>query len=178
MPRTDDFNRGDNFGSGYFEVNQSAGLRWSAARGFLRPAQGRPNLVLLTNTQVSRLTLRDGRAVGVEFIRKGRSGTAGARGEIVLAAGAIGSPQILQLSGVGPGAWLQDAGVPVILDVPGVGADLQDHLQIRTVFKVSGAATLNTRAASLFGKALIGLEYALRRTGPMSMSPSQLGLFA
>ena len=178
VPRTDDFNRGDNFGSGYFEVNQSAGLRWSAARGFLRPALGRPNLVLLTNTQVARLTIKDGRAVGVEVVRDGRPATATARGEIVLAAGAIGSPQILQLSGVGPGDWLKDAGVAVVLDRPGVGADLQDHLQIRTVYKISGASTLNTRAASLYGKALIGLEYALRRTGPMSMSPSQLGLFA
>ena len=178
VPKTDDFNRGDNFGSSFFEVNQSGGLRWSAARGFLRPALSRPNLILLTGAQVERLIIKDGRAVGVQFAQGDRRLTAGAQGEVVLAAGAIGSPHILQLSGVGPGAWLKDAGVEVAFDAPGVGDKLQDHLQIRTVYKVSGAATLNTRAASLLGKALIGLEYALWRTGPLSMSPSQLGLFA
>jgi len=178
VPKTDDFNRGDNFGSSFFEVNQSGGLRWSAARGFLRPALRRPNLTLLTGALVERLLIEDSRASGVQFTRDGRRLSATARGEIVLAAGAIGSPHILQLSGIGPGAWLKAAGVDVVRDTPGVGANLQDHLQIRTVFKVSGTSTLNTRAASLVGKAMIGLEYALRRTGPLSMSPSQLGLFA
>jgi choline dehydrogenase len=178
VPKIDDFNRGDNFGSSFFEVNQSDGLRWSAARGFLRPALRRPNLTLLTGALVERLTIQDGRVTGVRLSQGGRVETAAARGEVILAAGAIGSPHILQLSGVGPGAWLKAAGVEVVRDMPGVGANLQDHLQIRTVFKVSGAATLNTRAASLYGKAMIGLEYALKRSGPLSMSPSQLGLFA
>ena len=178
IPKVDDFNRGDNFGSSFFEVNQSGGLRWSAARGFLRPALRRRNLKLLTGAHVERVLIEGGRAVGVQLLQGGRRVTAGARGEVVLAAGAIGSPHILQRSGVGPGTWLKDAGVDVLRDTPGVGANLQDHLQIRTVFKVSGTSTLNTRAASLIGKGLIGLEYALRRTGPLSMSPSQLGLFA
>ncbi len=178
VPKTDDFNRGDNFGSSFFEVNQSGGFRWSAARGFLRPALRRPNLTLLTGALVERLQIEAGRASGVQFTQNGRRVTATARGEIVLAAGAIGSPHILQLSGLGPGDWLKAAGVEVARDTPGVGANLQDHLQIRTVFKISGASTLNTRAASLVGRAMIGLEYALRRTGPLSMSPSQLGLFA
>ena len=178
VPKTDDFNRGDNFGSSFFEVNQSGGLRWSAAKGFLRPALRRPNLTLLTGAQVERLIIQQGRATGVQFVKDGRRASAAARGEIILAAGAIGSPHILQLSGIGPGDWLKAAGVAVARDTPGVGANLQDHLQIRTVYKVTGAKTLNTRAASLVGTALIGLEYALRRSGPLSMSPSQLGLFA
>jgi choline dehydrogenase len=178
VPKIDDFNRGDNFGSSFFEVNQSGGLRWSAARGFLRPALRRPNLTLLTGALVERLTIQDGRVTGVRLSQGGRAMTATARGEVILAAGAIGSPHILQLSGVGPGGWLRAAGVEVVHDMPGVGADLQDHLQIRTVFKISGASTLNTRAASLYGKAMIGLEYILKRSGPLSMSPSQLGLFA
>ncbi len=178
IPKTDDFNRGDNFGCGFFEVNQHRGLRWNAASAFLRPALGRPNLTLVTGAEVQRLTLTDGRASGVVFRRRGRVETAIARGEIILAGGAIGSPHILQLSGIGPGELLRDHGVEVVVDSPGVGANLQDHLQIRTVYKISGAATLNTRAASLWGKAAIALEYALRRSGPLSMAPSQLGCFA
>ena len=178
IPKVDDFNRGDNFGCGFFEVNQHQGLRWSAARGFLRPALGRPNLALITGAQVERLVIVDGRATGVVFRRRGRVESAVARGEIILAGGAIGSPHILQLSGVGPGGLLRDQGVDVVCDSPGVGANLQDHLQIRTVYKISGAATLNSRAASLWGKARIALEYALERRGPLSMAPSQLGCFA
>ena len=178
IPKTDDFNRGDNFGCGFFEVNQHRGLRWSAARAFLRPVLRRPNLAMITGAQVQRLSLVDGRARDVVFRRGGRVETASARGEIILAGGAIGSPHILQLSGVGPGQLLRDQGVEVAVDSPGVGANLQDHLQIRTVYKISGAATLNTRAASLWGKAAIALEYALRRSGPLSMAPSQLGCFA
>ena len=178
IPKVDDFNRGDNFGSSFFEVNQNLGFRWSAARGFLRPAMRRPNLTLMTGAQVERLAITDGRAGGVVFRHRGETVTASARGEVILAAGAIGSPHILQLSGVGPGEALHRHGAPVLIDAPGVGANLQDHLQIRTVYKVTGAKTLNSRAASLPGKALIAAEYALLRRGPLSMAPSQLGCFA
>jgi choline dehydrogenase len=177
IPRTDDFNRGDNFGSALFEVNQHGGLRWSAARGFLRPVLKRPNLRVVTGGHVEAVTLDGGRATGVRLRLGGRATEARARGEVILAAGAIGSPHLLQLSGIGPGALLQRHGVGVVRDARAVGANLQDHLQIRTVFKTAGG-TLNSRAASLFGKAMIAAEYGLRRTGPMSMAPSQLGMFA
>jgi len=177
VPKTADFNRGDNFGSALFDVNQHGGLRWSAARGFLRPVMKRPNLRVVTGAQVERLLLDQGRASGVRFRHNGRVMEVAARAEVILTAGAIGSPHILQLSGVGPGALLQRHGVEVVKDAPGVGANLQDHLQIRTVYKTSGG-TLNSRAATLVGKAMIGLEYGLFRTGPMSMAPSQLGMFA
>ncbi|HEX4181030.1 MAG TPA: GMC family oxidoreductase N-terminal domain-containing protein [Caulobacteraceae bacterium] len=178
IPKTDDFNRGDNFGSGLFEVTQHNGLRWSASRGFLRPVLKRPNLMVVTGAQVERVAVAGGRAAGVAFRRQGAAQTATARREVILAAGAIGSPHILQLSGIGPGALLRRHGVEVIRDLSGVGANLQDHLQIRAVYKVSGAVTLNGRASSLFGRAGIALEYALRRSGPLSMAPSQLGCFA
>ena len=178
VPRTADFNRGDNFGSGLFEVNQSRGVRWSAARAFLHPVRGRANLTVLTGAQAEGLILEDGRAKGVRFRQNGVTRQALAEGEVVLAAGAIGTPHLLQLSGIGPAAHLARHGVSVTLDRPAVGADLQDHLQIRTVFKVSGTRTLNTRAASLLGRALIGAEYLFNRSGPLSMAPSQLGLFA
>jgi choline dehydrogenase-like flavoprotein len=177
VPKTADFNRGDNFGSALFDVNQYGGLRWSAARGFLRPVIKRPNLRVVTGAQVECVLLDQGRARGVRFRLNGRVVEASAKAVVILAAGAIGSPHILQLSGIGPGAFLQRHGVAVVKDAPGVGANLQDHLQIRTVYKTSGG-TLNSRAASLFGKAVIGLEYGLFRTGPMSMAPSQLGMFA
>jgi choline dehydrogenase len=177
IPLTDDFNRGDNFGSALFEVNQHRGLRWSASRGFLRPVLRRPNLRVITGAQVERLAIEGGRVGGVQLRREGRAAIATASREVILAAGAIGSPHILQLSGIGPGALLQTFAIPLVRDAPAVGANLQDHLQIRTVFKVSHG-TLNSRAGSLFGRAMIGLEYGLFRTGPMSMAPSQLGLFA
>ena len=177
VPKTADFNRGDNFGIAIFDVNQHGGLRWSAARGFLRPVMKRPNLRVVTGAQVERLLLDQGRASGVRFRQNGRVVEVAAKAEVILTAGAIGSPHILQLSGVGPGALLQRHGVEVVKDAPGVGANLQDHLQIRTVYKTSGG-TLNSRAATLVGKAMIGLEYGLFRTGPMSMAPSQLGMFA
>jgi choline dehydrogenase-like flavoprotein len=177
IPKTSDFNRGDNFGSALFDVNQHGGLRWSAARGFLRPVMRRPNLKVATGAQAERILLHQGRARGVRFRIGGRVVEAMARAEVVLAAGAIGSPHLLQLSGVGPGALLRANGIAVVRDAPAVGANLQDHLQIRAVFKVSGG-TLNSRVASLVGKAMIGLEYGLFRTGPMSMAPSQLGMFA
>jgi choline dehydrogenase len=176
IPKTTDFNRGDNFGSALFDVNQHGGLRWSAARGFLRPVIKRPNLRVVTGAQAECILLDQGRARGVRFRLNGRVVEAMARAEVILAAGAIGSPHLLQLSGIGPGALLQRHGVAVMKDAPGVGGNLQDHLQIRTVYKTSGG-TLNSRAASLVGKALIGLEYGLFRTGPMSMAPSQLGMF-
>ena len=180
---TGDFNRGNNEGVGYFEVNQRAGWRWSAADAFLRPACiARPNFTLWTGAQVSRLVLArdaDGslRCDGAEVVTKQGRRTVRATRELVLAAGAIGSPQILQLSGIGPGELLRRHGIEVRHALEGVGANLQDHLQIRSVYAVQGARTLNTRAASLWGKAAIALEYALKRSGPMSMAPSQLGAF-
>lgn len=182
IPATDDFNRGNNEGVGYFEVNQRAGWRWNASKAFLRPVRQRPNLTVWTGAQVSRLTLERGyagalRCTGAEVVHRGHTLTLRARREVLLSAGAVNSPQILQLSGIGPGELLQRHGIDVQADLPGVGANLQDHLQIRAVFKVQGVKTLNTLASSLWGKALIGLEYLLHRSGPMSMAPSQLGAF-
>ena len=183
IPLTEDFNRGDNFGVGYFDVNQKRGWRWNAAKAFLRPTtMGRSNFRLWTQAQAARLLFDrspDGalRCSGVEVVREGRRVTVKARREVVLCAGAIGSPQLLQLSGVGPAGLLQGLGIEVVQDLPGVGANLQDHLQIRAVYQVQGARTLNTLANSLWGKAAIALEYALSRSGPMSMAPSQLGAF-
>ncbi|MGH8820102.1 MAG: GMC family oxidoreductase, partial [Rhodoferax sp.] len=180
---TDDFNGGNNEGVGYFAVNQRAGWRWNAAKAFLRPTcDERPNFEIWTSAQVGRLlfeAMADGRqrCTGVQVCAGGENVTATASREVILCAGSIGSPQILQLSGIGPAELLQRVGVPVVTDLPGVGANLQDHLQIRAVFKVQGVETLNTMANSLLGKARIGLEYALKRTGPMSMAPSQLGAF-
>ncbi|MDD4886470.1 MAG: GMC family oxidoreductase N-terminal domain-containing protein [Thiomonas sp.] len=183
IPATDDFNRGTNEGVSYFEVNQKAGWRWNTAKAFLRPVcYGRSNFELWTSAQVARLlidTQPDGslRCSGVQVWTGQEMVTAHATAEVILSAGAIGSPQLLQLSGIGPAALLQQHGIAPVADLPGVGANLQDHLQIRAVFKVQGARTLNTRAASTWGKAMIGLEYALKRSGPMSMAPSQLGVF-
>ena len=183
IPATDDFNRGSNEGVGYFEVNQKNGWRWNTAKAFLRPTcYGRPNFEMWTSAQVSKLlmdTLPNGqqRCTGVEVWNGHERVTAHATQSVVLTAGAIGSPQLLQLSGIGPGALLQQHGVTPVVDLPGVGENLQDHLQIRAVFKVKGVKTLNTLANSWWGKAAIGLEYLLHRTGPMSMAPSQLGAF-
>ncbi len=182
VPATDDFNTGDNHGVGFFEVNQKAGWRWNASKAFLRPVQHRPNLTIWTETATERLLFENGssgqpRCSGVVLQRGGQQLTVLADREVILSAGAIGSCQLLQLSGIGPAALLQRHGIAVVKDAPGVGANLQDHLQIRAVFKVRGVKTLNTLANSLVGKAAIGLEYLLRRTGPMSMAPSQLGAF-
>jgi choline dehydrogenase len=183
IPASDDFNQGDNEGVGYFEVNQKAGWRWNTAKAFLRPmCYARPNFEMWTSAQVAKLEIEtqpDGsqRCTGVQVWASPEMVTATAVGEVILCAGSIGSPQILQLSGVGPAALLQQHGIGVKHDAPGVGANLQDHLQIRTVFKVEGVKTLNTQANSLLGKAKIGLEYLLKRTGPMSMAPSQMGAF-
>jgi len=181
IPATQDFNTGNNEGVGYFEVNQRSGWRWNTAKAFLRPTcLGRPNFELWTGTQVLRLVIEQGRCGGavVRTPHGDETVTLNPGGELLLAAGAIGSPQILQLSGIGPAAHLQASGVAPVLDLPGVGANLQDHLQIRAVFKLQDAKTLNTLANSLIGKARIGLEYAFKRSGPMSMAPSQLGAFA
>ncbi|MBK6864587.1 MAG: GMC family oxidoreductase N-terminal domain-containing protein [Ideonella sp.] len=182
IPPTSDFNRGDNEGVGYFEVNQRRGWRWNTVKAFLRPVRGRKNLTIWTGAQVQRLLLEaggDGRlhCSGAEIATSQGLQQVRAAREVVLAAGSIGSPQILQLSGIGPGALLQRHGIALRHELPGVGANLQDHLQIRAVFAVNGAKTLNTLANSAWGKARIALEYALTRSGPMSMAPSQLGAF-
>jgi choline dehydrogenase len=179
---TDDFNDGDNAGVGYFDVNQRSGWRWNTSKAFLRPAKSRPNLTIWTEAQAEKLTFGtsgDGRlrCNGVRVNHKGRSVLASATGEVVLSAGAVNSPQILQLSGIGPAGLLKQHGIEVVLDAPHVGENLQDHLQIRAVYKVQGTRTLNTLANSFLGKAQIGLEYLFKRSGPMSMSPSQLGAF-
>ncbi|HEU4651368.1 MAG TPA: GMC family oxidoreductase N-terminal domain-containing protein, partial [Croceibacterium sp.] len=190
IPATPDFNRGDNEGVGYFDVNQRGGIRWNAAKAFLRPAMRRANLEVWTGAHVSRILLADGpsegswngqrHAVGVEVRRSG-SPPAPVRlrpgGELILCSGAIGTPQLLQLSGIGPADLLAAHGIAVEHDLPGVGGNLQDHLQIRAVYGVEGAVTLNTSARSPWGKAKIAAEYLFRRSGPMSMAPSQLGAF-
>ncbi|GLK83613.1 GMC family oxidoreductase [Ancylobacter defluvii] len=173
----DDYNTGDNEGSAYFQVNQKRGRRWSAARGFLKPVLDRPNLILRTGCLTERVILDGYRAVGIAYRQHGVARTARVRGEVILSAGAIGSPQILMLSGIGPGAELARHGIDVALDRPGIGANLQDHLQLRLIYKVHGANTLNERYHSLWGKASMALDYALFRRGPLTMAPSQLGLF-
>jgi choline dehydrogenase len=183
IPATDDFNRGTNEGVSYFEVNQKSGWRWNTAKAFLRPTcYGRPNFEMWTAAQVAKLhigTQADGSiaCTGVDVWNGKERVQAVARQSVVLCAGAIGTPQLLQLSGIGPAALLQQHGIKPLVDLPGVGANLQDHLQIRAVFKVKGVKTLNTMANSWWGKAAIGLEYLLHRSGPMSMAPSQLGAF-
>jgi choline dehydrogenase-like flavoprotein len=171
-----DFNTGDNEGSAPYHVNQKFGRRWSAARGFLKPALKRPNLRLETGCLVERVEFDGKRAVGVRFRQNGVSRIARCRGEEILAAGAIGSVQALLLSGVGPAAQLAQFGIPVVLDKSGVGENLQDHLQLRLIYKVTGVKTLNAMYASPFGRAQIFLDYALRRRGPLTMAPSQLGI--
>ncbi len=178
IPRTSDFNRGDNFGVGYFEVNQKHGIRWNTAKGFLRPASQRHNLTIVTGAQVRALTFDGKRCTGVAYRGAGQDYTVAAREEVILSAGAINSPQLLELAGIGQPERLQALGINVRQALPGVGENLQDHLQLRCVVKVHGVPTLNTRAANWWGKALIGMEYAFNRSGPMSMAPSQLGVFA
>ncbi len=179
IPKIAEFNRGDNFGNAYFQMNQRGGRRWSGTKGYLRPAMQRPNLTVRTDAQVRRVAVESGdgrpRATGVELLD---TEMLGARHEVILAAGSIGSPQILQLSGIGPGALLQQRSIDVVHDLPGVGENLHDHLQVRTVFRVANTVTLNQRVNSLFGKAAMGLEYLLFKTGPLTMPPSQLGAFA
>ena len=176
IPCVEDFNTGDNEGVGYFKVSQKGGLRVSASRAFLRPAMRRPNLTVMTGRHVRRVVFDGTRAVGLELFADGASEIVRG-GQVVLSAGAIGTPQILQLSGIGPGALLQDMGIATLRDAP-VGENLQDHLQIRCAWKVTGARTLNQLARRWWGKGMIAAEYLARRTGPMSMAPSQLGAFA
>ncbi len=177
VPASDDFNTGDNEGVGYFQVTQRSGWRWSAADAFLKPVRSRANLKVVTGALADRLVIEQGRAVGVRYMLGNEERVARARGEVLLAAGAIGSPAILERSGIGEAARLAALGITPMLDNAHVGANLQDHLQIRCAWQVSGVSTLNQRASNMFGKALIGLEYILRRTGPMAMAPSQLGMF-
>ncbi|MFN3953836.1 MAG: GMC family oxidoreductase [Pararhodobacter sp.] len=177
IPASSDFNTGDNEGVGYFKVNQRSGWRWNTARAFLKPARGRDNLKIETGAQVLGLVFDGRRCVGLRYRQGGVDHVVRAGAEVVLCAGAIGSPQLLQLAGIGPGAALQAMGLEVRHDCD-TGENLQDHLQLRLAYRVDGAKTLNTMANSLFGKARIGLEYLLRRSGPMSMAPSQLGAFA
>ena len=179
VPPTEDFNRGDNEGVGYFEVNQKAGLRWSSSKAFLRPVIGRPNLQLWTGAHTSRLLMDGTRVTGVQVLPVGGGVPiqALAAREVVLCAGAIGTPHLLQLSGIGAASHLHANGITPRHELAGVGDNLQDHLQIRAVFEVQGAKTLNTLANSWWGKAAIGFEYLLKRSGPMSMAPSQLGAF-
>jgi choline dehydrogenase len=180
FPRVDDFNCGDNGGTSYFDVNQRGGLRVSSAKAFLRPAMHRPNLTIWRDTLTEKLEVGrmndELRCTGATLLRKGERLHVSAR-ELILSAGAIGSPQLLQVSGIGPGALLSEHGIEVLHDVPAVGENLQDHLQIRPIFKVRGVRTLNAVASTLLGRIGIALEYALKRTGPMSMAPSQLGAF-
>ena len=178
IPPTDDFNRGDNEGCGYFLVNQRRGVRLNTARAFLHPIASRPNLAVFTAAHVQKLRFEGRRCTGVSFARSGRNELASSAIETILAAGSIGSPQILQLSGVGPAALLNEHGINVVHDLCAVGENLQDHLQLRLGFKVKNAVTLNQRVHSIFGKASMALEYALFRTGPLTMAPSQLGGFA
>ncbi|WP_250452658.1 GMC family oxidoreductase N-terminal domain-containing protein [Caballeronia sp. ATUFL_M2_KS44] len=178
IPATDDFNRGDNTGVGYFDVNQRGGIRWNAAKAFLREAMKRPNLTTITGAHTQRLVFEGARCVGVEYRGGDTDFIARARCEVVLSAGAVNSPQILELSGIGNGARLQRLGIDVVHHLRGVGENLQDHLQLRMAYKVNGARTLNTLSARWWGKLFIGMQYALMRSGPMSMAPSQLGVFA
>ncbi|QQX61177.1 GMC family oxidoreductase [Pseudomonas chlororaphis] len=174
----DDFNGGDNEGCGYFQVNQKAGVRWNAAKAFLKPIRQRPNLTVLTGVEVDRVLLENGRAAAVSARHQGQPQTFKARREIILSAGAIGSPSILQRSGIGPAALLQRLGIGVAHELPGVGGNLQDHLQLRLIYKLENARTLNQIAGSLWGKMGMGLRYLYDRSGPLSMAPSQLGAFA
>jgi len=182
IPKIEEFNRGDNFGNAYFQMNQKKGVRWSATKAFLRPIRHRRNLTVITDTQVQRLILQNdsqGKKVsGVEISTASAFRTVSARKEVILSAGAIGSPQILELSGIGAADLLQTLEIPLQHELSGVGENLQDHLQVRTIYKVSNTVTLNQRANSLFGKVAMGAEYLLFKTGPLTMPPSQLGAFA
>ncbi len=178
IPRIEDFNTGNNHGCAYFHVNQKNGRRYSAARGFLKPVLNRPNLVVQTGVLVEKVIVEQGRATGVRYRHpSGQVFAAKAGAEVIVSAGSIGTPHLLQLSGIGPAQMLRDNGVDVVLDKPGVGANLQDHLQIRPIYKVSGVKTMNSEYQSLFNRAVMGLEYLFKRTGALTMAPSQLGAF-
>jgi choline dehydrogenase len=173
-----DFNGGDNEGCSYFQVNQRRGVRWNASKAFLRPISNRPNLTVMTNAEVSRIEFEKGRASAVLAKVGQQEQTLRAKREIILCCGSIGSPMVLQRSGIGPRPLLEKLGIEVRHELPGVGANLQDHLQLRLIYKVSNGHTLNQMAGSLWGKMNMGLRYALTRSGPLAMAPSQLGAFA
>ncbi len=183
IPKIEEFNRGDNFGTAYFQMNQRRGSRWSGSKGFLRPVLKRPNLTVMTEQSVTQILLDSStdtpKAEGISVRSDlGQTQQMHARREVILAAGSIGSPQLLQLSGIGAANTLAEIGARQIHELPGVGENLQDHLQIRSVYKVSNTTTMNQRANSLLGRVAMGLEYLLKRTGPLTMPPSQLGAFA
>ena len=178
LPKVEDFNTGNNEGVGYFHVNQKRGWRWNTSRGFLKPIKNRQNLRVVIGAHTKRVLIKGAKATGVVFDIKGAEQAAEVKGEIILAAGAVASPTILQLSGIGPGDALREHGIAVEHELAGVGGNLQDHLQIRCAYKVERVETLNERANSLIGKMGIGLEYLLFQRGPMTMAPSQLGAFA
>jgi choline dehydrogenase-like flavoprotein len=178
IPKIMDFNLGDNEGSDYFEVNQRRGLRVSAAKAFLKPILKRPNLRLVTGAHARRLTIEGRRVTGIEYAGQGQTFSALARREVALAAGAIGTPHLMELSGIGRPEALARIGQAVLHALPGVGENLQDHLQLRTIFKIGGARTLNHDFQAIYKRALMGLDYAFRRRGPLTMAPSQLGMFA
>ncbi|GAB1378027.1 GMC family oxidoreductase [Pararhodobacter aggregans] len=177
IPAIPDFNTGDNEGVAYFKVNQRAGWRWNAAKAFLRPARRTGNLAIHTQAQATGLVFDGTRCTGVRYLRDGQPAEARARAEVILCAGSVGSTQLLQLAGIGPAQRLRELGVAPLHDCD-AGENLQDHLQLRLAYKITGGKSLNTMANSLVGRALIGADYALRRRGPMSMAPSQLGAFA
>ncbi|WP_420557384.1 GMC family oxidoreductase [Roseovarius sp.] len=177
IERIADFNTGDNEGACYFHVNQKQGRRWSSARGFLKPVLDRPNLTLVTGGLADRLTFEGKRVTGITFEKNGQKITAKASGEVVLSSGSVGSIQLLQRSGIGPSEWLKSAGIDVFHALEGVGRNLQDHLQQRAIYKVANAKTLNETYHNLVKRAWMGVEYALFRRGPLTMAPSQLGIF-
>jgi len=177
VKKTDDFNRGDNEGVGYFEVNQHKGVRWNSRKAFLESVKGRSNLYIMTGAQVKKLRMQGVSAVGLDVDFKGKAATVSVNKEVLLSAGSIGSPQILQLSGIGPKSVLEANNIDLLHELPGVGENLQDHLQIRTIFKVANTQTLNEKSHSWLGKLSIAAEYAVKQSGPMSMAPSQLGAF-
>ncbi|UGY01746.1 GMC family oxidoreductase [Bradyrhizobium quebecense] len=177
IKRIADFNTGDNEGTSYFHVNQKRGRRWSSARGFLKPVLNRGNLRLETDVLVDRLIIESGRAAGVLFRQGNETVEARAKGEVILCAGSIGTTQVLHRSGIGPSEWLSPLGIDIVADVQGIGHNLQDHLQQRAIYKVSGVRTLNETYYNLVRRGLMGLDYAFRRRGPLTMAPSQLGIF-
>ena len=178
IPKIRCFNQGDNFGCAYFQMNQRRGRRWSATRAFLRPVLHRANLQVVTGAHATKIRTSSRTAEGVEFVLDGERCFAAARAETILAAGAIGSPQLLQLSGIGNPDHLQPLGIPVIHSLKGVGENLHDHLQVRLQYRVKNVKTLNGIANSWLGKAAMALEYFAFRTGPLTMPPSQCGAFA
>jgi choline dehydrogenase-like flavoprotein len=178
IPQIDDFNDGNNYGVSYFKVNQKSGFRWNTVKAFIKPIKNRKNLHIIKKCEVNNLILENNKVIGVDVTRNGQLEKIFVNREVVLSAGSIGSPKILELSGIGNNKVLSDLGIQTKINSVNVGENLQDHLQLRVIYKLENAVTLNQKANSLWGKIGIGLEYVLNRTGPMSMAPSQLGVFA